>query len=178
MAYVPRLVLAILVLIIGLLLIQWVINLTGKSYEKCEADSTLIPFLKLMLKAILTIMLQISVASMVGIKTISFIAVVGATALAVVFALQGSFVNFAGGVLILLLKPFKVGEYIAAQGIPAQHIRYFTPLLIRPKTKKLSFPMEVSRITQSLTTQPKILKGWILPLVLTNGTILIKANPY
>ncbi|HAS76051.1 MAG TPA: mechanosensitive ion channel protein MscS, partial [Marinobacter adhaerens] len=81
-----------------------------------KKDPTLNKFLCGLIGAILKILLLISVASMVGIATTSFIAIIGAAGLAVGLALQGSLANFAGGVLILIFKPFKVGDTIDAQG--------------------------------------------------------------
>ncbi|WP_156508856.1 mechanosensitive ion channel family protein, partial [Oleiphilus sp. HI0132] len=83
-------------------------NLTSK------VDATLGQFVCSILSVILKVVLLISVASMVGIETTSFVAVLGAAGLAVGLALQGSLANFAGGVVILLFKPFKVGDLIEA----------------------------------------------------------------
>lgn len=114
MAYAPKVLLAIVTLIIGL----WLINrFTGALHNKLTAkDPTLGKFLGGLIGAVLKILLFISVASMVGIATTSFVAIMGAAGLAVGLALQGSLANFAGGVLILIFKPFKVGDIIEAQG--------------------------------------------------------------
>ena len=114
MAYAPKVLLAIVTLIIGLWLINRFVGvLDAKLGSK---DPTLNKFLCGLISVILKILLLISVASMVGIATTSFIAVIGAAGLAVGLALQGSLANFAGGVLILIFKPFKVGDVIDAQG--------------------------------------------------------------
>lgn len=114
MAYAPKVVLAIVTLIVGLWLInRFVAVLDAKLGKK---DPTLNKFLCGLIGAILKILLLISVASMVGIATTSFVAIIGAAGLAIGFALQGSLANFAGGVLILIFKPFKVGDTIEAQG--------------------------------------------------------------
>lgn len=114
MAYAPKFVLAIITLVIGL----WLINrFVGVLDKKLGAkDPTLNKFLCGLLNIIFKVMLLISVASMIGIATTSFIAVIGAVGLAIGLALQGSLGNFAGGVLILIFKPFKVGDTIEAQG--------------------------------------------------------------
>ncbi|XKH01987.1 mechanosensitive ion channel [Marinobacter nauticus] len=114
MAYAPKVVLAIITLIVGLWLINRFVNVLDNKLGK--KDPTLNKFLCGLIGAILKILLLISVASMVGIATTSFIAVIGAAGLAVGLALQGSLGNFAGGVLILIFKPFKVGDTIEAQG--------------------------------------------------------------
>lgn len=110
--YGGRLLLAIVVLLIGLWIIKWVVKMVGKTMEKRDVDVSLRPFLATIISVVLKIMLFISVAAMVGIQVTSFIAVLGAAGLAVGLALQGSLANFAGGVLILLLKPFRVGDFI------------------------------------------------------------------
>jgi small conductance mechanosensitive channel len=115
MSYGPKVVLAIVVLIVGLWLINKIVkglntNLTHK------VDATLGKFVSSLLSVIFKAILLISVASMVGIETTSFVAVLGAAGLAIGLALQGSLANFAGGVLILLFKPFKVGDLVEAQG--------------------------------------------------------------
>jgi len=120
MLYLPKLLLAIIVLIIGAFLIKKVSRGIKNVLLKRELDPSLIPFLGGITKAILWVLLIISVASMVGIATTSFIAVLGAAGLAIGLALQGSLANFAGGVLILILRPFNVGDVIEAQGVIAQ----------------------------------------------------------
>jgi len=114
MTYAPKLVLAIVTLVFGLWLINRFIGVLDKKLG--AKDPTLNKFLCGLIGAILKIMLLISVASMIGIATTSFIAVIGAAGLAIGLALQGSLANFAGGVLILIFKPFKVGDTIEAQG--------------------------------------------------------------
>ncbi|MEZ4843677.1 MAG: mechanosensitive ion channel family protein [Bacteroidia bacterium] len=84
--------------------------------KKREMDVSLIPFIIGICNYGLKVLLVISVASMIGIATTSFVAVLGAAGLAVGLALQGSLANFAGGVLILIFKPFKVGDLIQSQG--------------------------------------------------------------
>lgn len=114
MTYAPKVLLAIITLVIGL----WIINRFVSVLDKKLAakDPTLNTFLCGLISATLKVLLLISVASMVGIATTSFIAIVGAAGLAIGLALQGSLSNFAGGVLILIFKPFKVGDVIDAQG--------------------------------------------------------------
>jgi len=113
--YGPKFILAILTLVIGLWLIKRFVT-TTKNHFISKADPTLGSFIGSLLSALLKGVLLIAVASMVGIETTSFIAVLGAAGLAVGLALQGSLANFAGGVLILMFKPFKVGDLIEAQG--------------------------------------------------------------
>lgn len=110
--YGGRVVLAIVVLIIGLWIINRLVKIVSKRMQKRDVDKSLRPFLSSLISGLLKIMLFISVLGMIGIQMTSFIAVLGAAGLAVGLALQGSLANFAGGVLILLLKPFKVGDFI------------------------------------------------------------------
>ena len=114
MTYTPKLLLAILTLVVGLWLVNRFVTLLDHRIGK--KDPTLNKFLCGLISAVLKVMLLISVASMIGIETTSFIAVVGAAGLAIGLALQGSLANFAGGVLILIFKPFKVGDTIEAEG--------------------------------------------------------------
>lgn len=107
---------AILVLIIGRIIIGWLVNLLDKKLSKQGFDSTKQHFLLKVSKVALTIMLFIIVAGILGINTTALVAVLGAAGLAVGLALQGSLSNFAGGFLIMILKPFTVGDWIDAQG--------------------------------------------------------------
>ena len=140
--FLPLLVGAILTLIIGLWIINRIVKLAGKTMEKRNVDPSLRPFLKSISKTTLVILLLISVASMIGIKTTSFIAIIGAAGLAIGLALQGSLANFAGGVLILLLRPFRVGDYIAAQGHSGTvtEIQIFYTVLYTPQNQKIVIP--------------------------------------
>ena len=110
--YGGRVILAIIVLLIGLWVIKRIMKTISRRMDKRKVDESLKPFLRSLIDAVLKIMLFISVASMVGVEMTSFVAVLGAAGLAIGLALQGSLSNFVGGVLILLLKPFKVGDFI------------------------------------------------------------------
>lgn len=114
MLYAPKVILAIITLVVGLWLINRLVNVLDARLK--AKDPSLNKFLCGLVGIVLKILLLISVASMVGIATTSFIAIIGAAGLAIGLALQGSLANFAGGVLILIFKPFKVGDTIEAQG--------------------------------------------------------------
>ncbi|MEM9532605.1 MAG: mechanosensitive ion channel domain-containing protein [Pseudomonadota bacterium] len=114
--YGGRVLLAILVLLIGLWIIKRVVRTVSRISEKQVPDETLARFLGSATDILLKVVLIISVASIIGIETTSFIAVLGAAGLAIGLALQGSLSNFAGGVMLLLFRPIKVGEYVEAQG--------------------------------------------------------------
>lgn len=114
--YGPRLIGAIVVWIIGI----WVIKLLTKAFvkalEKGKTDESLKPFFKTLVATLLKTLLVISILGMLGIEMTSFIAILGAAGLAVGMALSGTLQNFAGGVVILIFKPFKVGDVIEAKG--------------------------------------------------------------
>ncbi len=114
--YVPKLVLAIVVLLVGSFIIKRVVKLSAKIFEKRKFDKALKSFLLSMIKVALWVLLVITVAGMVGIETTSFVAVLGAAGLAVGLALQGSLANFAGGVLILIFRPFRIDDLVEMQG--------------------------------------------------------------
>lgn len=117
--YLPKLALAIILLFVGLWLIKKVVNVIKNGLAKRNVDPSLTPFLASIIKALLMVVLIISIAGLIGIPTGSFVAVLGAAGLAIGLAWQGSLANFAGGVFILLQKPFKVGDVIEAQGVIA-----------------------------------------------------------
>lgn len=114
--YVPQLLLAILTLIIGLWIINKVTAGVSKGLERGSVDATLQKFLTSLTSIGLKALLLISVAAMVGIETTSFIALLGAAGLAIGLALQGSLANFAGGVLILIFRPYRTGDFIETNG--------------------------------------------------------------
>lgn len=114
--FAPPFLLALVTLFIGFRVISFITNLLKKSLSKSNVDESLSAFLTKLASVLLKVMLIISVISMVGVDTTSFIAVLGAAGLAVGLALQGSLANFAGGVLILVFKPFKVGDFIDGVG--------------------------------------------------------------
>ena len=112
----PTLVYAIVTLIVGLIVIKILTNLLGKILNKQKVDESLAPFLKSMFNITLKAVLVISVIEMIGIETTSFIALLGAAGLAIGMALSGTLQNFAGGVMVLIFKPYKIGDFIEAQG--------------------------------------------------------------
>jgi small conductance mechanosensitive channel len=140
--YAPMLGLAILTLVVGMYIINTFVRFLKRTLKKRDVDPSLIPFTSSLANVGLKSMLLISVASMVGIQTTSFIAILGAAGLAVGLALQGSLANFAGGVLILLFKPFKVGDVIDAQGFlgTVKGIQIFNTVLNTPDNKKIIIP--------------------------------------
>ncbi|TDF41497.1 mechanosensitive ion channel [Alteromonadaceae bacterium M269] len=115
--YGGKVLLALIVLVIGLWVIGKISNAVRKYTVSGLPDETLAKFLTNIVEVVLKVLLVISVASMVGIETTSFVAILGAAGLAVGLALQGSLSNFAGGVMLLIFRPFKVTDYIETQGV-------------------------------------------------------------
>lgn len=140
--YAPKIVAALVILIIGLLVINMIVRLTKSIMKKRGIDATLQKFLGNLLGWTLKILLFVVVASKLGVETTSFAAVIGAAGLAIGLALQGSLSNFAGGVLIMIFKPFKIGDLIEAQGVigVVKEIQIFTTQLNTPTNKLAIIP--------------------------------------
>ena len=138
----PKLVGAILALIVGLWLANMIASGLSRRMEKNEVDPSLRPFLKSLVSSLLKILVVVSVLGMVGIQMTSFIAILGAAGLAVGMALSGTLQNFAGGVMILIFKPFKVGDVIEAQGYTGavNAIQIFNTILKTPDNKTVIIP--------------------------------------
>ncbi len=115
--YSGKLTLALITLLIGWWLISRLTSSIGRMLEVRKVDRALSSFIGSLVSIVLRILLLISVASMIGVETTSFIAMIGAAGLAIGLALQGSLANFAGGVLIMLFRPFRAGDWIEAQGV-------------------------------------------------------------
>lgn len=142
MNYAPKLILAIVVLILGLWLINRIVRLINKGMERSNTEPTLAKFLSNLVSIGMKALLLISVASMVGIETTSFIAVLGAAGLAIGLALQGTLANFAGGALILMFRPYRVGDFIDAQGVTGTvaEIRIFNTIIKTTDNKVVIVP--------------------------------------
>ncbi|SDI28776.1 small conductance mechanosensitive channel [Pseudomonas abietaniphila] len=142
MQYGSKVLLALVVLLVG----WWLINkLTTKvvallAYR--HVDLALQGFISSLANIILKILLIVSVASMIGVETTSFVAAIGAAGLAIGLALQGSLANFAGGVLILLFRPFRIGDWIEAQGVSGtvDSIQIFHTILRTGDNKTVILP--------------------------------------
>lgn len=139
---VPSILLAIAILVIGWILAGFIGGILEKAMKKAKVDKSLTPFVKSLTINMLKVLVVISAAGVMGVQTTSFIAVLGAAGFAVGMALQGSLGNFAGGVLILLFKPIKVGEYIEAQGHggTVEEIQMFCTLLTSIDNKVIILP--------------------------------------
>lgn len=133
---------AVIALIVGFWLVGRLTRLMEKVLEKKGIDLSLQKFITRLVSVGLKVLVLISVAGLVGIPTTSFVAVIGAAGLAVGLALQGSLSNFAGGVLILFLKPFKVGDFIDGAGHSGtvEEISMFYTYMATPKNQAVIIP--------------------------------------
>jgi small conductance mechanosensitive channel len=140
--YTPRVIAAIIVLVVGLWLIKRLSVLADKAMLRRRHDVSLRTFLKSLISIGLKIILIVTVAGMLGIGTTSFVTILGAAGLAVGLALQGSLSNFAGGVLILIFKPFKVGDTIEAMSMigDVKEIQIFNTILLTGDHKTVILP--------------------------------------
>lgn len=140
--YSPKLISAFLILFIGLYVIRVLNRLIRRIMVKRELDPTLTRFLADILLWVLRVLLFVSFIDKLGIGTSSFVAILGAMGLAVGLSLQGSLSNFAGGMLIIIFKPFKVGDTIEAQGImgTVSEIQIFVTKLINGNNQTIFVP--------------------------------------
>lgn len=122
---------AILILIFGLWLIKFINRMVRKFFSRADYDPSLESFLQSFINIGLKIVLFVLVITELGVQSSSLVAMLGAAGLAIGLALQGSLANFAGGVLILVFKPFKLGDFISAQGVDGtvKEITIFTTKL-------------------------------------------------
>ena len=140
--YSPKLITAFLVLFVGLYVIRFINRMVRKIMVKRELDPTLSKFLADILLWVLRVLLFVTFISKLGIETSSFVAILGAAGLAVGLSLQGSLSNFAGGMLIILFKPFRVGDTIEAQGVigTVSEIQIFVTRLISGNNQTIFVP--------------------------------------
>jgi len=140
--YSPKVISALIILFVGLYAIRIINRVIRKIMVKRELDPTLTKFLADILLWVLRVLLFVTFIDKLGIGTSSFVAILGAMGLAVGLSLQGSLSNFAGGMLIILFKPFKVGDTIEAQGVLAtvQEIQIFVTKLITSNNQTIFVP--------------------------------------
>ncbi|MCX6172386.1 MAG: mechanosensitive ion channel [Flavobacterium sp.] len=140
--YSPKIVSAFVILFIGLYAIRFLNRLTRKIMIKRNLDPTLSKFLADLLLWALRVLLFITFISKLGVETSSFVAILGAAGLAVGLSLQGSLSNFAGGMLIILFKPFRVGDTIFAQNVEGtvSEIQIFVTKLITGNNQTIFIP--------------------------------------
>ncbi len=162
--YGPNLVKAVLVLVLGLWIAKLITGVVRKVLGKSNVDKSLQGFLASLVSILLKVMVYITALGMLGVEMTSFVAILGAAGLAVGLALSGTLQNFAGGVMILLFKPFKVGDFIEAQGYSGsvKEIQIFVTILTTADNKTIIIP-NGPLATNSLTnysTQPTRRVDW------------------
>lgn len=140
--YAPRIITALIILVAGLWLIKRIVLLSQKLMKARGIEKTLEKFLSDLIRWGLKILLLIMVISQLGIATTSLVAMLGAAGLAIGLALQGSLGNFAGGAIIMMFRPFKVGDLIEAQGKlgTVKEIKIFVTRLLSPDNKTIIIP--------------------------------------
>lgn len=140
--YLGRILLAAIIWFVGKKVIRLILDLTERRLNKIHVDESLHSFLAPLIRMGLKIVLILTVAATVGIEITTFAAVIGAVSFAIGLAFQGSLSNFAGGILILVLKPFKVGDFIEASGFSGtvREIQVFYTILQTPDNQKVIIP--------------------------------------
>ena len=134
--------LAAVIFIAGRFLISVINRLVAQMMERRKIDATIQSFLRSFINILLTILLLISVVSALGVNTTSFAALLASAGVAIGMALSGNLQNLAGGLIILLFKPYKVGDYIDAQGVSGtvKEIQIFHTVLTTPDNKIIYVP--------------------------------------
>ncbi len=140
--YGPKLIAAIFTLVIGLFVANFVVGMVKRVLNKSKVDPSLQSFLSSLVSMLLKVMVYITALGMLGVEMTSFVAILGAAGLAVGLALSGTLQNFAGGVMILFFKTFKVGDFIEAQGYSGsvKEIQIFFTILTTPDNKTVIIP--------------------------------------
>ena len=137
-----NIVIALAILFIGKKIAGWVSQLVAKSMARRDSDPALVGFVSSLVRWALLGFVFIAALGQVGIQTASLVAIFGAAGLAVGLALQGSLSNFASGVLILIFKPFKIGDFVELAGTAGTvaNIQIFTTELVTPDNKQIIVP--------------------------------------
>lgn len=111
-----KVVLAIGIYLVGRWVTNWILRMLNRTFERRNVDASLRIFLRSMIKVVMMILVVLAAIQTLGINTTSFLAIFASAGLAIGMALSGTLQNFAGGVILLLLRPYRVGDYIMAQG--------------------------------------------------------------
>ncbi|WP_445714838.1 mechanosensitive ion channel family protein [Flavobacterium sp.] len=140
--YSPKFIVAVIILLVGLWATSFITKTAKKIMLKRNVEVTLSTFIGNVIFWTLRILLFVTVISKLGIETSSFVAILGAAGLAIGLSLQGSLSNFAGGILIILFKPFRIGDFIEAQSVSGtvQDIKIFSTVITSPDNKQIVIP--------------------------------------
>ena len=142
MQYGPKLLAAIIIFYVGKLLSKWLKRLVIRMMTKASVDPLIVSFTSSLVYMAMMVFVVVATLGQVGIQTTSFIAILGAAGLAIGLALQGSLSNFAAGFLLIIFRPFKVGDVIEAAGVTGKvdEIQIFTTTLKTPDNKTIIVP--------------------------------------
>jgi len=140
--FVINLILAIIIYVVGKIVAQALTNMAKKVMDKKDVDKTLQSFLGNLIYTVLIVVVILAAVGRLGVQTTSFVAILGAAGLAIGFALQGSLSNFAAGVMLLIFRPFKVGDFIEAGGAAGvvEEIGIFTTNMRSGDNKAIIIP--------------------------------------
>jgi small conductance mechanosensitive channel len=140
--YAVDIVLALVILVLGRLAVRWITGLLKRVLTKRGTDATLSTFVANLAKGILLAVVVIAALGQLGIETTSLVAIVGAAGLAIGLALQGSLSNFAAGVMLIVFRPFKSGDFVEAGGVMGvvEEVQIFTTSLRSPDNKHIIVP--------------------------------------
>lgn len=140
--YGMRLIAAVLIFLIGKLIARLIARLLEKLMIKSNMDKTLASFLRNLVYFLLLAFVIIAAIDKMGVQTTSLVALIGAAGLAIGFALQGSLSNFAAGVMLIIFRPFKVGDFVEAGGTmgSVQEIKIFSTILRSPDNRLIVVP--------------------------------------
>ncbi len=160
LAWSPKIVGGIVVLIIGFWIAKIVTNMVGKSLTKSGVDADLLPFLKSLVSVLLKILVVITAAGVVGIEITAFAALLAGAGLAIGAAMSGTLSHFAAGVMVLIFKPYRVGDLVDIQGTVGhvQEIQVFNTVINTLDNKKVIMPngIATSGIMTNLTANGKL----------------------
>ncbi len=190
--------LAILIFVVGRYLIKFINKMIGRMMERKKVEPTIQSFLKSFINVLLTILLIISTVSALGVNTTSFAALLASAGVAVGMALSGNLQNLAGGIILLLFKPYKVGDYIEAQGVSGtvKEIQIFHTIILTVDNKQVyvpngalssgsvinysSEPLRRVDITVSVEygTEVEVVKQALEDIIKADGRILTDPKPF
>ena len=140
--FAPKVIWAILILVLGRIVVGFVTSFIGRLMRRAKADDTLTKFVISLSRIVLMIFVMLAALDSLGVETTSFVAIIGAAGLAVGFALQGSLSNFASGVMLVIFRPFKAGDYVEAGGSmgSVEAIQIFNTTLKTPDNRLVIIP--------------------------------------
>jgi len=159
-AWAPKVLGAIVTLIIGFWIAGAITKAAGKAMERSGLDKDVVPFLTSLISVILKVMVVISAAGLVGIETTAFVGLIAAAGLAIGMALQGTLGHFASGIMVLIFKPYRVGDLVDIQGVVGhvKEIQVFNTIINTLDHKQVIMPngIATSGIMTNLSTQGKL----------------------